>query len=144
MENYALYSNSMLELPEHSIKNIAKPSKFYVVSNEEGSKSYHYEWPDLKIKINLMPQNKIADHLQGFAGYIQHLYSLKDAEPNVDLLQRVSSTTMVLGVMVEPSRDKEGRVEDVVGAIQFNTKSLMFFKDNVYDENSELIIGPGN
>lgn len=142
VENYALYSQMMTELPEDHIDNIADPKSFKVEEKPDGSKAYVYEWDDLKITINLMPSDQISDHLNGFTGYVAHLAKQKEIPVDADLVDKILDTKMVLGFIVEPGMDAEGRANEVLGAITFNTQSLMFYADGVYDHNAQLIIGP--
>ncbi len=142
MDNYALYSHTFNNLPVENIKVLGNPRSFSVSTIEDGSKSHVYLWDDLKITINQMPENRINEHLSGFIGYVQHLSNLKNVPVDRDLVDRISKTKMVLGVIVEPGVDDQGRAEEVIGAITYNTNALMFFSDGVYDQNSNLIIGP--
>ena len=141
-DNYALYSNRVHELPADKIREIANPQDFYITKTNDGSKSHVYVWNDLKITINQMPVANMPKHLSGFSGYITHLSNKKGIQVNSELVNRIMSTTMVLGVIVEPGIDPEGRAEEVIGAITSNTDSIMFFSDGIYDSNANLIIGP--
>jgi len=142
MDNYALYSQTFNNLPAENIKGLGNPRSFNVSTIEDGSRSHVYLWDDLKITINQMPANKISEHLGGFIGYVKHLSDLKNVSVDRALVDRISKTKMVLGVIVEPGVDEQGRAEEVIGAITYNTDALMFFSDGVYDQNANLIIGP--
>ena len=142
VENYALYSQIMAELPEEHIRDIGKPNVFKAGVNDRGNKFYRYEWDNLAITINLMPESEIPNHLNGFAGYVEYLSEQKSIPLDNSLIERIFETRMVLAFIVDPELDNQGRAEEVLGAITFNTKSLMFHSDAIYDENAKLVIGP--
>jgi hypothetical protein len=142
MENWVLYSQTISEFPEEQIKEIAGSNKYFVTTNEEGNKIYHYEWDDLKVKVNQMPKQKLENHLNGLVGYINHLYSSNNIEPNKKIIKRVSDTVAVFSIVIEPAGDETGRGHEIVGAIKHFTSSLMFYADTLLDENGEIIIGP--
>jgi hypothetical protein len=58
------------------------------------------------------------------------------------LFDKIDSTRLVLGFYAEPDMDAEGRAEDILGAITFSTKSLMFTNGMVFDENAKQIFPP--
>jgi len=84
----------------------------------------------------------MKNHLEGFVGYVDYLSSLSHTTPNKDLIKRISNTTMVFGIIIDPSRDKSGRAQNVVGAIAHFSKALMFYSDTVFDQKGEILIGP--
>jgi hypothetical protein len=142
MDNYALYSQSFKGLPIDRIKNIANPESFKSTQGKGGSKSYIYKWADLKITINQMLESEVEEHLRGFVGYVHHLSNSKKKTVDKRLTDRILKTTMVLSIIVEPKVDALGRAEDIIGAITYNTNSLMFFSDQIFDQDAKLIIGP--
>ena len=142
IENWALYSQSMSVFPEKQIEEAAHTEKYYVSDSQSGLKTYHYEWPDLKVIVNIMPKPKIEKHIQGFLGYIDHLSSLSSIKPNNSIIKRVSGTSMVVAVIIEPGGDMTGRSQNIVGAIAHFTKAIMFTSGVLFDENGEELIGP--
>ena len=142
IENWALYSQSASEYPEKIIEEAARTEKYYVSDSQSGLKTYHYEWPDLKVKVNIMPKPKIEKHIQGFLGYIDHLSSLSNIKPNNSIIKRVSDTSMVVAVIIEPGGDMTGRSQNIVGAIAHFTRAIMFTSGVLFDENGEELIGP--
>jgi len=112
IDNWALYSQSMTKYPEEKIREIAESENYYVATDSLGNKTYIYEWSDLKVKVNIMPKEKMKNHLEGFVGYVGYLSSLSHTTPNKDLIKRISNTTMVFGIIIDPSRDKSGRAQN--------------------------------
>ena len=142
MENWALYSQTTSEFPEEQIKEIGGSNKYFVTTNAEGNKTYHYEWDDLKVRASQIPKQKLKNHLNGLVGYINHLYSSNNIEPNKKIIKRLSETVAVFSIVIEPAGDETGRGHEIVGAIKHFTSSLMFYADTLLDENGEIIIGP--
>ena len=55
-----------------------------------------------------------------------------------ELAARIRSTAIVLGFVVEKETDPDGwrdRVQDMIGMICFNTKSIVFWEGMIFDEN---------
>lgn len=142
MENFTLYSQTMKELPEENIAGICDPNSFLIDKNPTGSKTYDYEWPNVRISITAIPKNELEEHLKGFVGYVYYLSNQNKIQPNPLLINRILSTKMVLVITVEPCMDSEGIAEEVIGIIRSHTESLMFYCDRVYDEDINLLLSP--
>jgi hypothetical protein len=63
----------------------------------------------------------------------------------VKLAKRVRSSTIVLGFVVEKTSEREvwhDRVQDMIGVICFNTKSIVFWEGMIFDENCRQLWPP--
>ena len=63
-------------------------------------------WPGVDLKLNPMGSSKIAQHVEGFQGYMRQV--LGGADPNETtavFVERVNRVEQVLGCVYEPERD---------------------------------------
>ena len=103
---------------------------------------YVYEWSDFTIHINVMPEGDIAEHIDGFIAYLQHIASSTGATLNSELLQRIRQSKLVLGFVALPDiaiESRFDRLQDAIGMICYNTNSLVFWEGRVHDENAILL-----
>lgn len=141
VENFALYSQTHEELPEDQMRALAGESKFSVKKAKAG-RSFVYKWPKLTVTVNAMAPDELADHLNGFCGYVE---SICDGHPDerIEQLQyRIQQTALVAGIVVEPERDHEAPVEGLIAAIQYGLQALLFHDSAIYDCDARLILGP--
>lgn len=93
-----------------------------------------------KVAMNFMPDEMIREHLQGFSGYAEHVI------PNNDLLiytkSRIHYVRMVIGCVIEPGFDEEGKIQEFL--FQFNglVNGLLFLGDIIFDYDGEPLGGP--
>ncbi len=58
------------------------------------------------------------------------------------MLDRISYTRLVVGVVIEPKRDEQGRAERVLGAMTNGLQALVFHRDCLFDQNAKLMLAP--
>jgi hypothetical protein len=141
---YTLYTEEMTELPIDKISGIGSGATFVVHREGERVDFYEYSWPDLTVHLYVTPGEELQDHLQGFMGYVTSGCRNLGLPVPPGLLERIARVKLVLGCVVQPRMDAEGRAENILGAIAFNSKSLMFSGGEVYDENLEKLFPPGD
>jgi hypothetical protein len=139
---YTLYTGEMAELPVDKIAKIGRGATFVVHRKDGRIDSYEYSWPDLTVRLNPMPTEELKDHLRGFLGYVAAGCRKLGVPLPKGLLERIERVKLVLGFEALPDMDAEGRAESILGAIAFNTKSLIFHGGAVYDENAGQIHPP--
>jgi len=139
---YGLYTAQFSELPLEGISGLGNGSTFRVHYEGDRIESYEYSWPDLKVHVTVMPAQELAVHLRGFKGYIASTCRKLGVLLPKGLFERIDATRLVLGFYAEPNMDVEGRAEGILGPIAYNTKSLIFHADAVFDENSQQVFPP--
>jgi hypothetical protein len=140
-ENFAFYSQTYDVLPEEQMRGLAGDADFAVEEGEEGRR-FLYRWPDLTITVNEMPAKDIPEHLNGFCGYVRHIYQDKPDQRGEQVLDRIRYTRVVAGTVIEPERDEEGRAERILGAMAYGLNALLFYGSALYDRDSKLILAP--
>lgn len=140
-ENFAFYSQTYDALPVEQMRQLAGEAEF-AVEEQEGERSFVYRWPGLTVTCNEMPQAQVPNHLNGFCGYVKHIYDGKPDERGEQILDRIRYTRLVVGVVVEPGRDEEGRAERLLGTMAYGLDALMFFGNALYDKDAKLILAP--
>jgi hypothetical protein len=140
-ENFSFYSQTYDALPEEQMRQIAKGARFTAEADGEGRR-FIYRWPDLTVTVHEMAAKEVPNHLDGFCGYVTHIYRGKPDERGKQILERIRYTRLVAGVVIEPERDKEGRAEHVLGSMAYGLHALLFYGSALYDRDSKLILAP--
>jgi hypothetical protein len=76
---------------------------------------FHVAWPDCKVIINVMPPEDIPAHIDGFLGWIWAVREAigpldDDGEQTMVALENdIADTKQVLGIVIEPEIDQEGK-----------------------------------
>jgi hypothetical protein len=66
-----IYIPKIRHLPRDEMSRLCPDAAFSVVEVGGAILVYVYEWPDLKITINVLPRAELAVHLDGFIGWCQ-------------------------------------------------------------------------
>ncbi|HZV06332.1 MAG TPA: DUF4272 domain-containing protein [Gemmataceae bacterium] len=140
-ENFAFYAQTYDSLPEEQMRALAGEADFAIEQTAEG-RCFSYRWPGLTVTVNEMPAREVPQHLDGFCGYVRHIYDGKPDERGEQILDRIRYSRLVAGVVIEPKRDKEGRAEGILGAMAYGLHALMFYGSALYDRDSKLILAP--
>ena len=140
-ENFALYSTRWSELPEAQMLQLAGEVRPEVYEAPRG-RTFFYSWPDLVIRCSEMPKADLASHLSGFAGYVTKISRGRCEDRGRALIERIKGTKLVVGVEIEPGRDREGRAEELIGKLCNGLAPIMFFENALYDWDGRLLLGP--
>jgi hypothetical protein len=102
----------------------------------------HVVWDDLTVILNLMTQQAVAQHLQGFVGFAKAVAS----DTNLDMLREVKQ---VVGMVIEPGIDSKGRIRDLtLGLAQafegFFFVSIPDIGFGAYDPLNRLMFASGS
>lgn len=85
------------------------------------------------VTMNFMPEQEIEEHLQGFAGFAEHVVQDKEHLPYV--LGRIHQVRLVCGCVISPGFDAGGEIEAFLFAFCSATKGLLFYADTVFDHD---------
>jgi hypothetical protein len=140
-ENFTFYSQTYDALPEEKMRGLANDADFAIETTPDGRR-FLYRWPALTVTVFEMPAKEIPEHLNGFCGYVRHIYNGQPDERGEKILDRIRYTRLVAGVVIEPQRDEEGRAEQILGAMAYGLHALFFYGSALYDRDSKLILAP--
>ena len=107
----------------------------------EGSLSYQFIWPNLEVVISEMPKHRTEQQLLSFENYIRNNY-YKGVVPKAGqaVIDQVRATKLVVGVVARPDFDVETRAESIVGAICDELHAMMFFNDQLYSWDGQILV----
>ncbi len=110
------------------------------LSQGKSATGFGFELAAGRIAMNFMPEGMMAEHLQGFCGYAEHVISDKDRL--IYTVSRIQHTRLVLGCVIEPGFDDEGKIQEFL--FQFNSRvnGLLFLGDTIFDYDGEPLGGP--
>jgi hypothetical protein len=137
-DNFAFYAQTCDALPDERMRELAGDADRAVEQTDDGRR-FTYRWPDLTVTVNEMPAGEVPQHLDGFCGYVRHIYNGEPDGRGGRVLDRIRYTRLVAGVAIEPGRDAEGRAERILGAMAHGLNALLFHGSALYDQDA----GPG-
>ncbi len=141
LENLALYSQTLEALPDGEMQVLAPGASLSTEQTEHGFR-YIYRWPDLKIVCSVMPEAQRAEHLRGFVGYVKHISGGHVDERSARIIARILQTKLVVGVEIDPGRDKQGRAGTVLNKLTYGLRPIVFYRNSLLDWNGKLLLGP--
>jgi hypothetical protein len=139
----SIYIPKLQELPQHQMARLAPEARFSMIQSSGFVSDYVYEWDDLKITINVMPHAEVAAHLEEFVGWSRSVARAQGQPLDEVLVRRIRSSSMVLGVIVEGTTDREvwhERTQDLIAMICFHTSALLFWEGLIYDKNCQQLL----
>ena len=139
-ERFTLYSQSLDELPASQMPSLQPSAEFSSFEADRGT-VYSLAWDDITVLLNVMPRERIREHLEGVVGYISHIYGGKPDERGDRLIERIKRTTLVVSIEIEPKRDGTGRVESVLERLAYATKPIVFYLNAFFDHKNRAILG---
>ena len=138
--NAALYAPTT-QLPSPADVRAIVPDARVFASSESGADKnprFVIAWPDLKVTLSQMPGDKLASHLEGFAGYVRQRCDVQAPE----LLSRIEGMKLCLGVLIEPGFDEENRAEAFLLALTGALEGVCFVGGTVFSPEGEPLASP--
>jgi hypothetical protein len=140
-----IYVPKLRELPPAEMARLDPAAKFSERRTAGRLTAYVYDWPDMRVVVNLLPEAELPAHLEQFVWWLEDRAQSLGKTLSGQLAARIHSTTLVLGFVVEKATDREvwhDRVQDMIGMICFNTKSIVFWEGMIFDENCTQLWPP--
>jgi hypothetical protein len=140
-----IYVPILQELPSVQMARVDATARFSVRQAAGRLSAYVYDWPDLRVVVSVMPDDERPDHLEQFVRWLEDRSRSLGKVLSGELAARIRCTRIVLGIVVEKTTDREvwhDRVQDMIGMICFNTKSIVFWEGMIFDENCNLVWPP--
>ena len=134
-----IYVPNLGELPAEEMAQLDPAARFSARRSEGRLGAYVYDWPDMRVVVNVLPDAERSQHLDQFASWLEDRSRSLGKRLNGKLAARIRSTTIVLGFVVEKATDREvwhDRVQEMIGMICFNTKAIVFWEGMIFDENA--------
>jgi len=97
--------------------------------------------------VIVLPTPELAGLLEGLVAWDRSVARAHCRPPEEPLIQRIRSTTLVLGFVVDGTTDRDvwhGRVQDMIAMICSNTGALLFWEGAVFDENCQQLLPATN
>jgi len=141
-------------MPKNAAIYIADPSMLgsRLFDRVEGIESYEgtsdgstatgvrFKFPWGSIAMKFMPPGDIAEHLEGFSGYAQHV--IKDRDKLIYTLARIHNVRMSLGCVIEHDEEDTEAVHDFLFGFNAAVNGLLFLYDSIFDFAGEPLGGP--
>jgi hypothetical protein len=131
------------DLPLARLKGIAEGAQFFVERTDGKITAYRYVWPDFTIQINLLRGPELTSHLAGLVAYAESVAQNKGVALKKRVRDRICSTKLALGFVASFDRGDRRRFErlqNIMGAIAYNTVSIVFWEEIILDENAKPLI----
>ena len=93
------------------------------------------------IDINFMPTAEMPAHLQGFSGYVQHVFA-GSQDDLIYTLSRIRQVRLVMGCLIEPGFDEAGEVLNFLVEFTNRLNGLLFVHDSIVNFDGEVLAGP--
>lgn len=140
-----IYVPNLGELPPAEMSQLDATAKFSLRQTAGRLCAYLYDWPELRVVVNVMPDPERPDHLEQFVRWLEDRSRSLGKVLSGELAARIRSTTIVLGFVVEKATVREvwhDRVQDMIGMICSNTKAIAFWEGMIFDENCSQVWPP--
>jgi len=137
-----IYVPKLQELPSDQMARLDATARFSVRQAAGRLSAYVYDWPDLRVVVNVMTDAERPQHLEQFVGWLEGRSRSLGKILSGELAARIRSSTIVLGFVVEKATDREvwhDRVQEMIGMICANTQSIVFWEGMIVDENCSQV-----
>ncbi len=102
------------------------PTQYRVVVNGVG------------IQINPMDGPRVRSHIEGFTRFVQQVPATLHTG---DVKRRLQSVKTILGCVIQPDVDAEGKVDDFLFELAAEGDGLVFMSDSVFSADGQGLIG---
>ncbi len=131
MDNLTLYSHRDLDLSVDWLGQLAGNAQ---ITQGEGVMSV--SWQDVTVRIHPMTVGpEMADHLQGFQGYIRSCAG-GNLESVAELLEMIGAVRRVYGCQIEPGFDDELKAKSLLVSLAATLERCFMFYDGQFFHRS--------
>lgn len=93
---------------------------------------------DAEIDMNFMESAELEEHLEGLNGFASTY--VKEGVDLPYVLSRIYYVQLVIGCVVKPGFDGEGRVLEFFKELNKAYKSLLFYDNKVFDYDMQVLV----
>jgi hypothetical protein len=90
-----------------------------------------------QVTMNFMPEQQIAQHLQGFSGFAEQ--TIKDKDRLIYTLARIRHVRLVCGCVITPDFDDAGTIQNFLFRITRAANGLLFFANTIFDYEGQAL-----
>jgi hypothetical protein len=90
-----------------------------------------------QVTMNFMPEDQVAEHLEGLAGYAQQV--IHDRDQLIYALTRIRNVRLVCGCVVTPDFDDAGMIQDFLFRFIGAANGLLFFANTIFDYDGRAL-----
>lgn len=91
-----------------------------------------------EIEMNFMEPSKREEHLEGFKGFAYNHVS--EGIDHIYVLSRIHYTRMVIGCVIDPGFDNEGKVLNFLQELNRAYNSLLLYDNKVFDYDMQKLV----
>ena len=124
-DNTAIYSTLAQPLTADQIQQIAPNAVVQTTSDK-----IIVILPGVTLTVSSLRGDSLARHLNGFAGYIQHIAG--DSPSARSLLQQLQKVTASYGIVIEPGFDSNGSAKALIMGLTKKHEGFMFAHSSIY------------
>jgi hypothetical protein len=92
-----------------------------------------------QVTMNFMPQEQVPEHLNGFAGFAEHV--IKDPDELIYARARIYYVRFVCGCVITPGFDDDGKIQDFLFRFTAAVNGLLFLSDTIFDYDGRALGG---
>jgi hypothetical protein len=140
-DHACLYISDPSLLGSKLFDSVASIKHYEGLGAEDQATGIRFDIEVARIQVNFMPAHEIAQHLEGFAGYVRSIWQ-GDQDGLLYVLSRIHQVRFVLGCVIEPGFDGPGRVRRFLGELNRRLNGLLLLHDSVIDYDGEPLVGP--
>ena len=139
LDNAGIYLPSTFGLNSAKISELAKGASVKESETEAG-KTFVVSWPDVSIRINT--KKVWEDKLVQLNGMSNWLDSIDDKSKSVLALKnKINTTNDLIGCVIQPGYDKEGKVASLVMGIAGTSGGFIFTYQSFYSSKGIKVVG---
>ncbi len=94
-----------------------------------------------QVQMNFMPQEELSQHLNGFVGYAEQIFS-GNQDDLLYMLSRIRHVTFAMGCVITPGFDQDGQVEAFLLELTNHLNGLLFIYNSIVDYDGNPLAGP--
>lgn len=107
-------------------------------SEDERATGMMIKLDSAEIDMNFMDSSKLEEHLEGFKGFA-HNYVKEGIDP-IYVLSRIHFVRMVIGCVVNPGFDYQGKVLEFLQGLNRAYNALLFYDNKVFDYDMQILV----
>ncbi len=132
--------NGAIYIPKKNLEIVSMYPNAEIRKNENTLHSIKIDVNGDTVILNVMPESKIKNHLDGFIGYVN---SLKDSKKNKKIAcKKIRATMTVLGLNIDSSFDKNPSIYEALLKIAELNGGFLFTYNSIYLPDGEVLVGP--
>ena len=140
-DNACIYISDPSLLTSKTFTSINSIEHYEGLSEGESATGIRFDIGIAEVQMNFMPAGQIEEHLKGLAGYAQSV-SKGDTDRLAYVLSRIENIRFVLGCVIKPGFDQQGKTENFLFEFNNRLNGLLFIHDSVVDHDGEPLVGP--